>query len=67
MGDYATVMNPRLDQAERTLERIIGNSVASSLFSTRWSRWPPQTRTGKELIANMPFTCRACGRAFIKA
>jgi len=28
VGDYATVMNPGPDQAERTFERIIGNSAA---------------------------------------
>jgi len=28
VGDYATVTNPEPDQAERTFERIIGNSAA---------------------------------------
>jgi transcriptional regulator with GAF, ATPase, and Fis domain len=76
MGDYATVTNLGLDQAERTFERIIGNSAAlesvldqveqvASTDSTVLIEG--ETGTGKELIAHAIHNAsQRCGRAFIK-
>ena len=61
MGDYAIVMNPRPDQAERTFERIIGNSAALESVLEQVEQVAPtdstvliegETGTGKELIAH---------------
>jgi formate hydrogenlyase transcriptional activator len=76
VGDYATVMNPGPDQAERTFERIIGNSTAlesvleqveqvASTDSTVLIEG--ETGTGKELIAHAIHNAsQRCGRTFIK-
>jgi formate hydrogenlyase transcriptional activator len=61
VGNFATVMNPGPDRAERTFERIIGNSAAlesvleqveqvASTDSTVLIEG--ETGTGKELIAH---------------
>jgi formate hydrogenlyase transcriptional activator len=74
--DYATVVKPGPDQAERTFERIIGNSAAlesvleqveqvASTDSTVLIEG--ETGTGKELIAHAIHNAsQRCGRAFIK-
>src|ERR1700687_4646442 len=76
MGDYATVINPVPDHAERTFERIIGNSAAlesvleqveqvASTDSTVLIEGA--TCTGKELIAHAIHNAsQRYGRAFIK-
>jgi len=76
MAGYTTVTNPGLDQAERTFERIIGNSTAlesvleqveqvASTDSTILIEG--ETGTGKELIAHaIHKASQRCGRAFIK-
>jgi formate hydrogenlyase transcriptional activator len=76
VGDYATVMNPRPDQAERTFERIIGNSAALESVLEQVEQVAPtdstvliegETGTGKELIAHaLHNASQRCGRAFIK-
>ena len=76
MGDYVTVSNPRLDQAERTFERIIGNSAALDSVLEQVEQVAPtdstvliegETGTGKELIAHAIHNAsQRCGRAFIK-
>ncbi|HXM66161.1 MAG TPA: sigma 54-interacting transcriptional regulator [Candidatus Acidoferrum sp.] len=76
MGDYATVTNPGLDQAERTFERIIGNSAALESVLEQVEQVAPtdstvliegETGTGKELIAHAIHNAsQRCGRAFIK-
>ncbi len=76
MGDYATVMNPGPDQAERTFERIIGNSAALESVLEQVEQVAPtdstvliegETGTGKELIAHAIHNAsQRCGRAFIK-
>ena len=76
MGDYATVTNPGLDQAERTFERIIGNSAALESVLDQVEQVAPtdstvliegETGTGKELIAHAIHNAsQRCGRAFIK-
>ncbi len=76
MADYATVMNPGPDQAERTFERIIGNSAALEFVLEQVEQVAPtdstvliegETGTGKELIAHAIHNAsHRCGRAFIK-
>ena len=76
MGDYATVMNPGPDQAERTFERIIGNSAAlESVLEQVEQVAPPdstiliegETGTGKELIAHAIHNAsQRYGRRFYK-
>ncbi|HWC16914.1 MAG TPA: sigma 54-interacting transcriptional regulator, partial [Terriglobales bacterium] len=77
MGDHATVTNARAeDQAERTFERIIGNSTALESVLAQVEQVAPtdstvliegETGTGKELIAHAIHNAsQRCGRAFIK-
>jgi len=76
VGDYATVMNPGPDQAERTFERIIGNSAALESVLEQVEQVAPtnstiliegETGTGKELIAYAIHNAsQRCGRPFIK-
>ena len=76
MGDYATGMNPGPDQAERTFERIIGNSAALESVLEQVEQVAPtdstvliegETGTGKELIAHaLHNASQRYGRAFIK-
>lgn len=76
MGDYATVTNPGPDQAERTFERIIGNSAALESVLEQVEQVAPtdstvliegETGTGKELIAHaLHNASQRCGHAFIK-
>ena len=76
MGDYATVMNPVPDHAERAFERIIGNSAALESVLEQVEQVAPtdstvliegETGTGKELIAHAIHNAsQRCGRAFIK-
>ena len=76
VGDYATVMNPGPDQAERTFEQIIGNSAALESVLEEVEQVAPtdstvliegETGTGKELIAHAVHNAsKRCGRAFIK-
>jgi len=76
VGDFATITNPGLDQAERTFERIIGNSVALESVLHQVEQVAPtdstvliegETGTGKELIAHAIHNAsHRCGRAFIK-
>jgi formate hydrogenlyase transcriptional activator len=75
-GDYATVMNLGPDQAERTFERIIGNSAALECVLEQVEQVAStdstvliegETGTGKELIAHAIHNAsQRCGRAFIK-
>ena len=74
--DYATVMSPVPDQAERAFERIIGNSAALESVLDQVEQVAPtnstvliegETGTGKELIAHAVHNAsQRCGRAFIK-
>jgi formate hydrogenlyase transcriptional activator len=74
--DYATVTNSNLDQAERTFERIIGNSAALESVLDQVEQVAPtdstvliegETGTGKELIAHAIHNAsQRVGRAFIK-
>jgi formate hydrogenlyase transcriptional activator len=76
VGNYATVTNPVPDQAERTFERIIGNSAALESVLEQVEQVAPtdstvliegETGTGKELIAHAVHNAsQRCGRAFIK-
>jgi len=76
VGDYATGMNPGPDQAERTFERIIGNSAALESVLEQVEQVAPtdstvliegETGTGKELIAHaLHNASQRYGRAFIK-
>src|ERR1700751_3867201 len=69
-------MNPGADQAERTFERIIGNSAALESVLEQVEQVAPtdstvliegETGTGKELIAHaLHNASQRCGRAFIK-
>jgi formate hydrogenlyase transcriptional activator len=74
--DYATVMNPAPDRAERTFERIIGNSAALESVLEQVEQVAPtdstvliegETGSGKELIAHAIHNAsQRYGRAFIK-
>jgi formate hydrogenlyase transcriptional activator len=76
VGDYAPVMNPAADHAERAFERIIGNSAALESVLEQVEQVAPtdstvliegETGTGKELIAHAIHNAsQRCGRAFIK-
>jgi len=76
VGDYATVMNSGPDQAERTFERIIGNSAALESVLDQVEQVAPtdstvliegETGTGKELIAHaIHKASQRYGRSFIK-
>jgi len=76
VGNHAAVMNPGLDQGERTFERIIGNSAALESVLEQVEQVAPtdstvliegETGTGKELIAHAIHNAsQRCGRAFIK-
>src|ERR1700691_5918259 len=76
MGNYATVVNPAPDPAERTFERIIGNSAALESVLDQVEQVAPtdstvliegETGTEKELIAHAIHNAsQRCGRAFIK-
>src|SRR5258706_8572186 len=69
-------MSPAPDQAERTFERIIGNSAALESVLEQVEQVAPtdstvliqgETGTGKELIARAVHNLSArCGRPFIK-
>ncbi len=76
MGNHAIVTNPGPDQAERTFERIIGNSAALESVLEQVEQVActdstvlieGETGTGKELIAHaIHIASQRCGRAFIK-
>jgi formate hydrogenlyase transcriptional activator len=76
VADYATVTYPAGDQAERTFERIIGNSAALESVLDQVEQVAPTdstvlieggTGTGKELIAHAIHNAsQRCGRAVIK-
>jgi formate hydrogenlyase transcriptional activator len=76
VGDYARVMSAGPDQAERTFERIIGNSAALESVLEQVEQVAPtdstvliegETGTGKELIAHAIHNAsQRCGRAFVK-
>jgi len=76
VADNATVTYPAGDQAERTFERIIGNSAALESVLEQVEQVAPtdstvliegETGTGKELIAHAVHNAsQRCGRAFIK-
>jgi formate hydrogenlyase transcriptional activator len=76
VADYATLMNPGPDLAERAFERIIGNSAALESVLEQVEQVAPtdstvliegETGTGKELIAHAIHNAsQRCGRAFIK-
>ncbi len=76
MGNYAAVTTPAPDQAERTFERIIGNSAALESVLDQVEQVAPtdstvliegETGTGKELIAHAIHNAsQRCGRALIK-
>jgi formate hydrogenlyase transcriptional activator len=76
VGDDAIVTYPGGDQAERTFERIIGNSAALESVLDQVEQVAPtdstvliegETGTGKELIAHAIHNAsQRCGRAFIK-
>ena len=69
-------MNPEPDQAERTFERIIGNSAALESVLEQVEQVAPtdstvliegETGTGKELIAHAIHNAsQRCGHAFVK-
>jgi formate hydrogenlyase transcriptional activator len=75
VGNYASVTNLP-DQAERTFERIIGDSAALESVLEQVAQVAPtdstvliegETGTGKELIAHAIHNAsQRCGRAFIK-
>ncbi len=76
MGNDATATYPERDQAERTFERIIGNSAALESVLDQVEQVAPtdstvliegETGTGKELIAHAIHNAsQRCGRTFIK-
>jgi formate hydrogenlyase transcriptional activator len=76
VADHPTITEPVIDQAERTFERIIGNSAALESVLDQVEQVAPtdstvliegETGTGKELIAHAIHTAsQRYGRAFIK-
>jgi formate hydrogenlyase transcriptional activator len=76
VGDHATVTSPGPEQAERTFERIIGNSAALESVLDQVEQVAPtgstvliegETGTGKELIAHAIHNAsQRYGHAFIK-
>ncbi len=76
MADFAKVMYPAGDQAERRFDRIIGNSAALECVLDQVEQVAPtdstvliegETGTGKELIAHAIHNAsQRCGRAFIE-
>ena len=76
MGDHATITDSVTDHAERTFERIIGNSAALESVLEQVEQVAPtdstvliegETGTGKELIAHAIHNAsQRYGRAFIK-
>jgi len=76
VGNYAPIPSPGADQAERTFERIIGNSAALESVLDQVEQVAPtdstvliegETGTGKELIAHAIHNAsQRYGRAFIK-
>jgi formate hydrogenlyase transcriptional activator len=76
VGNCAIVTDPMTDQAERTFERIIGNSAALESVLEQVEQVAPtnstvliegETGTGKELIAHAIHNAsQRYGRAFIK-
>src|SRR6202451_3093047 len=76
VGNCAIVTDPMTDQAERTFERIIGNSAALESVLEQVEQVAPtnstvliegETGTGKELIAHAIHNAsQRCGRSFIK-
>jgi formate hydrogenlyase transcriptional activator len=76
VGNYAPIPSPGADQAERTFERIIGNSPALESVLDQVEQVAPtdstvliegETGTGKELIAHAIHNAsQRYGRAFIK-
>ena len=76
MGDYAAPTYSGGDQAERTFERIIGDSAALESVLDQVEQVAPtdstviiegETGTGKELIAHAIHNAsQRCGRALIK-
>jgi len=76
VGSYAPIPRPGADQAERTFERIIGNSAALESVLDQVEQVAPtdstvliegETGTGKELIAHAIHNAsQRYGRAFIK-
>ena len=74
--DCATITDPMTDEAERTFERIIGNSAALESVLSQVEQVAPtdstvliegETGTGKELIAHAVHNAsQRYGRAFIK-
>jgi formate hydrogenlyase transcriptional activator len=76
VGDYTTGTDAGKDQAERTFERIIGNSAALDYVLEQVEQVAPanstvliegETGTGKELIAHAIHNAsQRCGRAFIR-
>src|SRR3954467_14099294 len=76
VADYATLMYPAAEHAERRFDRIIGNSAALECVLDQVEQVAPtdstvliegETGTGKELIAHaIPNASQRCGRAFIK-
>jgi formate hydrogenlyase transcriptional activator len=76
VADYATLMYPAAEHAERRFDRIIGNSAALECVLDQVEQVAPtdstvliegETGTGKELIAHAIHNAsQRCGRAFIK-
>jgi len=76
VGNYAPIPSPGADHAERTFERIIGNSAALESVLEQVEQVAPtdstviiegETGTGKELIAHAIHNAsQRYGRAFIK-
>jgi formate hydrogenlyase transcriptional activator len=76
VGNYAPIPSPGADQAERTFERIIGNSAALESVLDQVEQVAPtdstvliegETGTGKELIAHAIHNAsQRVGRTFIK-